>query len=765
MRVPLCLVLLSACAPGITVNTEDTKGPPITTTTTTGTSTPTTPTSTTDTTTSPTTPTVPQTCQQQRPSAGNVPTDPTCEYVPSAAGSLFLPTVEWSMTQEMVDPATGAALPAYVFSDFPGVASVYQAPAVRQLTDDDRDGRVDDDDVPDLVVVMADADHDLVGGAIRVISGDGSAVHDSAQWLSYTDARGTFDYAPWHFSGVAVANLDSDADIEIAALVVRATDGLCYPAIYEATRTAGGGVSLTLEDVYPGANYNCGAHSPSVADLTGDGTLEVIFGRAVFRGTDLSQVWYGTGGRGWYGRDDYPAPEGYWNSGYHSFPADLDDDGRNLEVVAGRTVYTATGGTYCELGEYVAGVWTPAVDGYPAVADLLTFAGDGGDEAEIVLTGNEEVSVYHGSPRYDPNGQPRCTLISRLPNDPLLDPAMAGLPAHPNCTTTSKSFGGPATIDDFDGDGAREIAVAGACYYSVYRFDSRGDLERYAVYETRDWSSSSTGSTVFDFNDDGKAEIVFSDEDAVYVWSLDPTRGLDPWERLVPVLIDDQHKSWTIHEYPLVADVDGDGKAEIVVSNSYLPDAPDRYGLYVLGAQDDDWVSARALWHQHAYYITNVEDDGEVGYCPTNWAPRTPEDYNSFRTQAPGSFGALAADDLFGEIDACQLDCGDLTVWVQAANQGAYISASPTTPIGLYGERANGNRTLLADTTVGNPVDPGELEAPVEFLIPVGDLRGFVRLVAVVDDPPLAGTMGGRNQECDEGNNEAILDLSAYCGF
>jgi hypothetical protein len=704
-------------------------------------------------------------CQTQAPGAGTVATLPSCEYAPSTAGAPFLPTVEWSMTQAMVDPTSGVAIPAYAYADFPDEVSVYQAPIVAQFTDDDGDGDVDDDDTPDIAVVMANEDHDILGGVLRVIAGDGSRIVDSIRYQSFTNANGTHDYAPYHFSGTAAANLDGDDEIELAALVVRQSDSLCYPAIYELTRSGVNRGTLSLEHVYEGSNYNCGAHAPAIADLTSDGTREVIFGKAVFRGSDLSQVWYGAGGRGWYGRDDYPAPDGYWNSGYHSFAVDLDGDGQDLEVVAGRTVYTSTGGTFCELGEYVSGVWTPAIDGYPAVGNVLSFPGDGGGEAEIVVTGNEDVSVYHGDTRYDPNGQARCTLITRLPNDPLLDPAISGsLPTHPSCDPAARSFGGPSTIADFDGDGDREVAVAGACYYSVYRFTSGGALQRYAVYETKDWSSSSTGSTVFDFNDDGKSEIVFSDEEAVYVWSLDPTPGLDPWERLVPVMVDDQHKSWTIHEYPLVADVDGDGKAEIVVSNSYLPDVPDRYGIYVLGAADDDWVSSRNLWNQHAYWITNVEDDGDVGYCPTNWSPWTPEDYNTFRTQAPGSFGALAADDLVAEIDACQIDCGgDLTVWVQVGNQGSFISASPTTPVALYGERLSGARVLLADDIVGAPVDPGDLTAPLTFVLPAADVSGFARLVAVVDDPPLSGTPGGRNQECDETNNEATQGLAPFC--
>jgi hypothetical protein len=510
------------------------------------------------------------------------------------------------MTQAMVDPTSGVAIPAYAYADFPDEVSVYQAPIVAQFTDDDGDGDVDDDDTPDIAVVMANEDHDILGGVLRVIAGDGSRIVDSIRYQSFTNANGTHDYAPYHFSGTAAANLDGDDEIELAALVVRQSDSLCYPAIYELTRSGVNRGTLSLEHVYEGSNYNCGAHAPAIADLTSDGTREVIFGKAVFRGSDLSQVWYGAGGRGWYGRDDYPAPDGYWNSGYHSFAVDLDGDGQDLEVVAGRTVYTSTGGTFCELGEYVSGVWTPAIDGYPAVGNVLSFPGDGGGEAEIVVTGNEDVSVYHGDTRYDPNGQARCTLITRLPNDPLLDPAISGsLPTHPSCDPAARSFGGPSTIADFDGDGDREVAVAGACYYSVYRFTSGGALQRYAVYETKDWSSSSTGSTVFDFNDDGKSEIVFSDEEAVYVWSLDPTPGLDPWERLVPVMVDDQHKSWTIHEYPLVADVDGDGKAEIVVSNSYLPrrarslrDLRARRGRRRLGLVAQPVEPARVLDHQ-----------------------------------------------------------------------------------------------------------------------------------------------------------------------
>jgi hypothetical protein len=438
-----------------------------------------------------------------------------------------------------------------------------------------------------------------------------------------------------------------------------------------------------------------------------------------------------------------------------------------MEVVAGNTVYNSDGSMYCDLGEYVGGVWERAADGYPAVADLLRFAGDQDGEPEIVVTGNHYVRVYHGVTDYDPNGEARCLLIDEIVNDAQDDEDVsANMPAHPNCDETRSSFGGQPTIGDFDADGDMEIAVAGACWYSVYYFNENDnmDLERYAMTQTKDWSSASTGSTLFDFNGDDETEIVFSDEESFYVWGFDNSSGLEPWERLVSYLEDPGHKSWTIHEYPLVADVDGDGKAEIVVTNSHLPGYEDHFGIYVLGAVDDDWVSARKIWHQHAYSVTNVEDDGFVGYAPPNYAPYTSVDYNNFRLQAPGSFGALSAPNatIFAE-DPCQEGCGDITVWVQVGNEGAHVSLGPDVVVSMYGVKANGKSDLLESQTVGSYVAPGVLTAGMSFEISGWD--SYDHLVAVVDDTEVSGPVGGQGlaKECDEADNEIVIPLENIC--
>jgi hypothetical protein len=658
------------------------------------------------------------------------------------------------MTHGSVDPSDGTIHPAYTYADHPNLDSVFQAPVVGQATDDDGDGQITAKDIPDIAVLMGDEfaayESQEYWSAIRLISGDGSAVHMTTLWETFDGV----DYAPYLFAGLAMANLDDDDNQELVT-IVRADDRVnCFVGLYEITDKI---ALVAVSDT----TVSCEAHAPALADMDSDGAPEIILGDRVFDGESLTELWRGADvggqGAGWFNYGSFGATtsrEGYWNSGYHSFAYDVDGDGNDMELVAGNTIYNSDGSIYCTLTNS-GGV---EADGYPAVADIVGSDG----VPEIVISGNHRVSLYNSNP----NSLGNCELIAANVNKPEDDLAVASeLPTHPDCNTDSAAFGGPPTVADFTGDGNLEIGVAGSCWYSVYAYDGGGALTRLALTPTRDWSSASTGATVFDFNGDGANEVVFSDEHAVYVWWIDDAPGLEPWERMVTLLEDTNHKSWTIHEYPLVADVDGDGKAEIVAVNSHLQ-APDgsptaHYGIYVLGSADDDWVSAQTQWTQHAYYVTNVSTDGAVGYGAPNYAPYTADNLNSFRTQAPGTFGSLAASNLYPIASACQDECGPLTVWVQGANESPFIGAREDLVVTVYGVSGTTLEPLEAQVLPWR-IETGASTEGIDFIFDSAEWSRFDSLKVTIDEGDESSAWGGA-QECDEDDNSTTISLDGFC--
>ncbi|MBK8264781.1 MAG: FG-GAP repeat protein [Nannocystis sp.] len=82
---------------------------------------------------------------------------------------------------------------------------------------------------------------------------------------------------------------------------------------------------------------------------------------------------------------------------------------------------------------------------------------------------------------------------------------------------------------------------------------------------------------------------------------------------------------------PLIADIDSDGHADIVVSsNNYSGfncGGQKTTGVRVFSAPR--WTRTRKLWNQHAYSVTNIDNDGNVPATPVNnW---TQPGLNNFR--------------------------------------------------------------------------------------------------------------------------------------
>ena len=399
--------------------------------------------------------------------------------------------------------------------------------------------------------------------------------------------------------------------------------------------------------------------APAIADLEGDGDPEIVIGRAILNsdGTLRGAGMYGTG-----------AP----TYGSASFAADILNEDGIQEIIVGNALYDPDGNAYW---------YNMQADGYPAIAD---FDLDGQAEIAVVSIGRVRLQDAAGIVLWD-----------------VVNPA---------------GVGGPPTIADYDGDGLPEIGVAGSAGYVV--FDTDGTI--LWQNQTQDASSAITGSSVYDFEGDGIADVVYADEINLYVYS-----GIDGAVKLKY----EPHNSGTLIEYPIVVDVDNDGQVEIVVAHNNLIESS--YGMTVIGDMDKSWRPGRKIWNQHAYHITNINDDGTVPAAPPpNWLS-----YNNFRSGDLSEPDGLQAPDLVMlSPESCINECSgadQVTVWVQLGNEGAVPLTAGVT-INVYGTSMK-VESLIQTVPVDIVLQPGEFADAISIDV---DTTGIdeLRLEAVPNE-------------------------------
>jgi hypothetical protein len=297
--------------------------------------------------------------------------------------------------------------------------------------------------------------------------------------------------------------------------------------------------------------------------------------------------------------------------------ADMDNDG-DVEIFAGTKVYDHNGvflWSASEGGSLWSAITAADLDGDEDLELVLGSAAYHHDGTEYYVNNQMTMSGYPQVANFDDDPEPEilvCTeygvsLLDHTGQTIFLEQKPNGTPA------VWTNWSRPATVHDFDGDNISEFAMSSASEYAVYE----GDFSVVWEADVMDMSGIAAG-TAFDFLGDGTAEAMYADEFFMYIFDENGE-----------VLLETGRASTTMTEYPVVADIDNDGSAEIVVTSNGHPTISEYPPtVQVIRDVEDRWIQARRIWNQHTYHVTNVHEDGRIPqYEPPNW-----ELFNTFRT-------------------------------------------------------------------------------------------------------------------------------------
>ncbi|MCA9666323.1 MAG: VCBS repeat-containing protein [Myxococcales bacterium] len=644
---------------------------------------------------------LPKRCPESGPQPPNCL--PACEFKPQV-GNLT-PVVEWHW-----GPSTVREYKAFV--------DVWSTPVVGRVTDTNCDGKVDELDPPNVFVVSGDSKATCChctgattsacrNGVLRALDGaSGKEI-----WSLRRASAGSIGFAA---VSLALGDVDGDGKTDVVAVtgegLIVAIDG-------------SGKVTATSTQPVPGVTDSLGwGGGLSVADMDGDGKVEIAFGATLFRhdGQTITRVFANTGGGG-----------GGSNVALSTF-ADVDGDGK-LELVTGNAAYEADGST----------LWKSTVgDGFPAIGD---FDGDGKPEVVSVKGGNITILA----------GDTGATLAGpfKLPGT---------------------GSGGPPTIADFDGDGQIEIGVAMANYYSVTKVDlAKKEMKVLWQQVNHDFSSSVTGSTVFDFQGDGSAEVIYNDE--CFLWVYDGKTGA--------VRFATPTNSFTGTESSLVADIDGDGKAEILmISNGASPQSwrcteapwtqPDpvlnrpawtpppgetaHRGLTVWGDKANGWVGTRALWNQHTYHVSNICDVRDSACAAGNTTGTIPkQEQSNWKVPWLNNFRQNVQDKgIFDAPDATvslRVECkSPLVLRATVRNLGLALLPKGV-EVGFLVDRGTGQFSQIASAKTTTALFPGQGAELVYTTTPADNVKDTNTFKARILVDPQNPTFN----ECRDDNNES----------
>ncbi len=505
-------------------------------------------------------------------------------------------------------------------------------------------------------------------------------------------------------SNPAIGDLDGDKKPEI--VVMDSSDRI---VVHDNT-----GKIIAKATDKPKRTYSEKSGGPAIANLDGKGNAEIVYGGLAlsYSGGKLTTLF------------NQKVHGGY--RGVFSAVADVDLDGKP-DIISGNRILNGQTGA-----DKTPPAMAKLTGGHVAIAQFDKTT----PEPEVVLV------TSHGSK------VGTIRIVNPKSGKTIFGPYNFG-----------KENGGPPTVADFDGDGEPEVAAAGYVGYAVFdmecaakplpAFCHSAGMRWFKV--TQDKSSGCTGSSVFDFNGDGKAEVVYRDECWLRVY--DGTTGKIRFATGV--------SSGTKMELPVVADVNNDGHANIVVaSDDYYSCSTEKElglkhpgktrGIMVFQDPQNRWMPSRSIWNQHTYHITNVNDDATIPVKEKdNW-----KSWNNYRQNTQGILKTeIKGSDLTGKQQLGVEPGSDCVKnWVLKAaicNRGAAPSGAAVKGTFYKGDPRKAGATALCTAATKGKLAVGACEVvKCNYANPA---KGPIDLWFKADDDGKGGN--GAEVECKEDNN------------